>query len=90
MAFKDDITKILRAQLGEGFEKVSLDKLKTAYLKRQLEPYLRALYEGRIDRMGLAAAREDVERAFAVEQLGVQEARLLAVAKARKDIDGLV
>ena len=90
MAFKDDITKILRAQLGEGFERTSLPKLQVEYLKRQLEPHLRALYESRVDRTKLVSAREDVERAFAVEQLGVQEAKLLAVAKARKDIDGLV
>ena len=90
MAFKDDITKILRAQLGEGFERTPLDKLKTAYLKRQLEPHLRALYESRVDRTKLVSAREDVERAFAVEQFGVQEAKAVAVAKARKDIDGLV
>ena len=89
MAFKDDITKILRAQLGEGFERTPLDGLKKAYLKRQLEPLLRALYEGRVDKTKLASARADVERAFAIEALGVTEAKLLAVTRAREDIKAL-
>ena len=89
MTFQEDITNILRAELGEGFESANLRTLYLAYLKRQVEPKLRALYALRVDRSVLESARDSAAAAITFEEERVKTARDSAEAQAETDIASL-
>ena len=89
MALNDDLTAILRAQLGDGFERTPLPALRREFEKRNLRPLLQAYRRRGIDTASLERARQVVEDTLRTEQATRAAAVATSDAQAEADIAGL-
>jgi len=89
VAIRDEITTILRAELGEGYETTSYPALVTAYLRRELLPKLQAIRRRAINRTVLETARTRAEDALRNEADVVKQLEAASDAKAETDMGGL-
>lgn len=88
MSIRDDILRILRAELGEGHEADTLATASKEFIVRTLRPKLIALYKRRIDKSSILAAREAMERRLADEEEQYKAIEDAVPPQVDKDLQG--